>query len=272
VEVDVVEYLVKCGMAPGATERDKCRGDWSLIAFYFLLRIGEYTCKGTRNESKQTVQFRMKDLTFFKKDSLGRLKQLSRLAPDEEIMSADAASLRLGNQKNGWKNVAVSHHSNGLELFDPVRGLGRRYIHIRSHCGDNWDVELSAFFEPGQERQDLWDRDIRSGLKTAAAVLDYHANRGIPIERVDTHSLRIGGANALSLAGYSKPQIQKMGRWRGETFLEYVSESLAEFSKGMSEKMAKNFGYVTLEGGISHDVTEAVVLSEYNVNVSAGAA
>ena len=71
---------------------------------------------------------------------------------------------------------------------------------------------------------------------------------------------------------YFKPQIQKMGRWRGETFLEYVSESIAEFSKGMLEKMSKNFGYVTLEGGLSHDVTETVVFSEYNVNVSAGAA
>jgi hypothetical protein len=39
--------------------------------------------------------------------------------------------------------------------------------------------------------------------------------KGIPIDRIDTHSLRSGGANALSLARYSDTQIQKMGRWRG---------------------------------------------------------
>ena len=40
-------------------------GDWILIAFYFLLRIGEYTMKATRNDTKQTVQFRMMDVAFF---------------------------------------------------------------------------------------------------------------------------------------------------------------------------------------------------------------
>jgi hypothetical protein len=73
--------------------------------------------------------------------------------------------------------------------------------------------------------------------------------RGIPVDRIDTHSLRIGGANAMSLAGYSKKQIQKLGRWRGETFLEYIRESLSDFSEGMSEKMSKCVGYVSLEGG-----------------------
>jgi hypothetical protein len=64
--------------------------------------------------------------------------------------------------------------------------------------------------------EDLQDSDVRSSLKTVAAVLDYPKGRGIPINRIDTHSLRIGGANALSLAGCSKQQIQKMGRvvWR----------------------------------------------------------
>jgi len=76
----------------------------------------------------------------------------------------------------------------------------------------------------------------------------------------------------LSLAGYKKHEIQKMGRWRGETFLEYISDSLSEFSEGMSEKMAKCFGYVSLAGGAFTDVTDTVVAEEYTVNVSSAAA
>jgi hypothetical protein len=64
------------------------------------------------------------------------------------------------------------------------------------------------------------DKIIRQGLKMAATVLEYQESRGIPIERIDTHSLRIGGANALHLAGYSDQEIQKMGRWRSDTFKE----------------------------------------------------
>jgi hypothetical protein len=57
-----------------------------------------------------------------------------------------------------------------------------------------------------------------------------------------------------------------MGRWRGETFLEYIRESLCSFSEGMSEKMKKNFGFVSLEGGVYNDVTETILDSEYNLN------
>jgi hypothetical protein len=273
VEVDVIEHnLVKCSMAPGADSRIKCIADWILIAFYFLLRIGEYTLKGRRNELKQTVQFRMRDVTFFREDENGALKQVSRQAPAAIIVSADASTLTIGNQKNGWKGVCVSHHSNGLEAFDPVRALGRRYVHIRQHTSDP-DTLLSAYFDETGEREDLRDSDVRSSLKTAAAVLDYPRGRGIPIERIDTHSLRIGGANALSLAGYSKQQIQKMGRWCGETFLEYIRESLlSDFSAGMSKKMSKCFGFVCLEGGVYSDVTEEMLTRDYELNVSAGAA
>jgi hypothetical protein len=68
----------------------------------------------------------------------------------------------------------------------------------------------------------------------AAETLKYPTIKGIPIERVNTHSLQSGGANALALAGYSDTQIQKMGRWRGATFKEYVRNELACFSSGLS--------------------------------------
>jgi hypothetical protein len=101
VEIDVVEYLVKCSMAPGADSRMRCVADWILIAFYFLLRIGEYTLKGRkRNENKQTVQFRMEDVTFFKTYD-DRLRQVPWNAPAAIILSADASTFKIDNQKNG---------------------------------------------------------------------------------------------------------------------------------------------------------------------------
>jgi hypothetical protein len=272
VEVDVPEYLVKLGLAKDAEELTKATGDLSLIAFYYLLRVGEYTTKGSRNESKQTVQFRMKDVIFFLEDEYGKLKQLPRDASDEEIMRADCATLRLDNQKNGWRNVCVNHHHNGDELFSPVRGIGRRYIHIRKHMRGNWNTNLSAVWEENGKRLDVTDKHISKGLKLAAAVLEYPEYRGIPIERIDTHSLRIGGANALHLAGYTDREIQKMGQWRGETFKEYVREQLSVFSEGMSRKMQKKFEFVNIEGGSCHDISRTVVGMAYNNGVSSEAA
>ena len=262
VEVDVPEVLAARGSLPYASETHAAVGDWAVIAYFYLLRVGEYTVKRMRNESKQTKQFRMKDVRFFKKDERGRLRMLNRWASAKAIMSADSATLRLDNQKNGWKNVCTNQWSNDETFLNCVRALGRRYLHIRDrvHRRDVWTTFMSAYFVDG-ERHDLSDKDMREGLKWAAAELDYPAERGIPIERVDTHSLRMGGANALALAGYSDTQIQKMGRWRGATFKEYIRDELACFSVGMSKDMSRRFGFVNVAAGLMTDVTDQAVAS-----------
>ena len=70
-----------------------------------------------------------------------------------------------------------------------------------------------------------------------------------PPNRGGTHSLRAGGANALSLAGYSDRDSHKMGRWRGETFKEYIREDLHCFAEGMSTAMTRDFKFVHIAGG-----------------------
>ncbi len=74
--------------------------DLSLIAFYYLLRIAEYTVKGMRNKTKQTIQFKYEDITFFKKNLYGQLRCLPRDVPAHLIATADGATMKLDNQKN----------------------------------------------------------------------------------------------------------------------------------------------------------------------------
>ena len=87
-------------------------------------------------------------------------------------------------------------------------------------------TRLSAHWMNGK-RCDVNDEDIHFFLKWAGRVLDYKGTRNIPVDCIDTHSLRSGGANALSLSGYSDRQITKMGRWKSATFMEYIREELA---------------------------------------------
>jgi hypothetical protein len=269
VEVDVPEFMCMLGLVSGATALASAAGDLALIVFYFLWRVGEYTVKGSRNNSKQTVQFRMKDILFFHRNALGQLRQLSsRRASDEALLNACGATFKLDNQKNGWKNVCVHHEANGDQYYCPVKAAARRFIHVRKHMCNDWDTFFSAYYDENG-RHDVTDKDISVGLKAAATSLNYPVEKGIPIDRIDTHSLRSGGANALSLAGYSDRQIQKMGRWRGKTFMEYIREELACFSTGMSKDMKKTFGFVNIAGGMFHDITDEVIDAEYNVNVSA---
>jgi hypothetical protein len=103
---------------------DQAIGDLTLIAFYYLLCIGEYTVKGTRNDTKQTVQFKYEDVTFFKNNEYGKLRCLPRNAAPSLIANADGATMKLDNQKNGWKGVCIYHEANGKEFLCPVWALG----------------------------------------------------------------------------------------------------------------------------------------------------
>ena len=101
-------------------------------------------------------------------------------------------------------------------------------------------------------------------LKLAAGLLNYPTRKGIPIKRVDTHSLRGGGANALALSDFSDTQIQKMGRWCGATFKEYIREELANFLDGMSKAMKTTFNFMNVAGNAFQDITHMVLTMEYN--------
>ena len=89
-----------------------------------------------------------------------------------------------------------------------VREIGRRFVHITAHKPKD-DTFLSSYWV-GKTKYDVTDADIRAALKFAAGALNYPELTGIPIDRIDTHSLNGGGTNALS--GYSDREIQKMSR------------------------------------------------------------
>jgi hypothetical protein len=220
VEADVPEFLVNLGLSPEARKLDQSIGNLTMIAFYYLLRIGKYTTKGARNNSKQTQEFKLGDITFFAKDKQGNLCCLPRDAPSEQIEAADGATMKLDNQKNGWKGVCVYQEANGDPTHCPVRAWGRHYLHLRANGASKKTVIL-AYFHDGKWLNVTSDH-ISLALKLAARALEYPTIKGIPIQRINTHSQRSGGANALALAGYSNTQIQKMGWWRSATFKEYV--------------------------------------------------
>jgi hypothetical protein len=70
---------------------------------------------------------------FFWNNAQGNLKCLPCDAHTDLIELADGATMKLNNQKNGWKGVCVYQQANGDPIDCPVRALGRQYVHLRSH-------------------------------------------------------------------------------------------------------------------------------------------
>jgi hypothetical protein len=109
---------------------------------------------------------------------------------------------------------------------------------------------------------------VSKALKVAATILDHPTAKGIPINCINTHSVQSGGVKALSLAGNSDTQIQKMGCWRGATFQEYIRKNLACFSKEMSTSMKRKFNFVNIKGNVFNTITNNLIDCEYDINVS----
>ena len=114
--------------------------------------------------------------------------------------------------------MCVYQEHKGDEIFSLVRSLGRHCVSIRKEL-INKKTYLSSYWVWGRQKY-LTAENMSAALKFAATTFNYPSLKDISIEILDHHSLRYGGANELSLAGYSDRDIQKMGIWRGETFKE----------------------------------------------------
>jgi hypothetical protein len=165
----------------------------------------------------------------------------------------------------------VYHESNGNAWHCPVRALARCYLHL-CDMGADMKTFLSAHYNDKGQRSDIINEDVSKALKAAAPVLDYPTAKGISVDHIDTHSLQSGGANTLSVAGYSDTQSQKIGRWRGATFKEYIQEELVCFSEGMLTSMKKKFDFVNIAGNALNTNTDNLIDREHEINVSAASA
>ena len=247
---DLPAFAVEWGNRKGTTPFQQAVGDLIVIAFYYLLRIGEYTAKTRRKSRTRTRQFRVMDVTFFVRDDDGYLVALAVDASAKDIMRAEAATLRISNQKNGHAGACVHHTARKGETWAcPVRALGRRVLHVRRHSKSGKAFLCSYWDDIG--RGNVTDDNVRYAVKVAAASLKY-PERGIPIARVDTHSLRSGGACALKIAGYRDTVIQKMGRWKADSkaWLEYIQQQLSTFSAGMADAMGRVERFTNMEGAV----------------------
>jgi len=184
-----------------ATAKEEAVGDLGLIAFFYLLRVGEYTQKQKLSLTR-TIQFRFRDFAFKKSNTI-----ISRDASEVELLEATGATLRLINQKNSVRG-AVIHRSPMEGRFCPVKALVLRYIHLRNHHASLY-MTISTYWDH-LGSGNVTDVDIRLAIRCSMLTLDLVKN-GITEDRVVTHSLRAGGAMAIKFAGGDRDDIKNWG-------------------------------------------------------------
>ena len=228
VPVAVVNHLVAVGQK-SASDKLQASCDMSTIAFYFLLRVGEYTGH-RRKERRRTKQFRACDIIFYDaSDTI--IPNTSTLA---HLYTATTAVMRITNQKNGTRGSRISHTPSGT-VACPVRALARRVHYIMSHspCTDQ-DI-ISTYISPiTKEARPLQSSDINKIIKSTVGLLGLD-KKGFPPDSVSSHSLRAGGAMAMHLNGIDRDKIRKdstLDFFSGPLFPDYALELLGYPSNG----------------------------------------
>jgi hypothetical protein len=205
IPVATVERAAAYHQAPN-TCLTRATADLVATAFFFLLRVGEYTMPQA-NVRTRTVQFRVQDVTFRQKNGT----VISNTAPLAQLLQAASVTLWLDNQKNGQRGATI-HHTSCPTWFCPVKALARRVASILSQ-GCLPATPLS-FVSPGVH---VLAQHVKALVHQAAIDTNLVA-QGYDLKRISTHSLRASGAMALKLQGVDDSLIMKIGRWRGLTF------------------------------------------------------
>lgn len=214
------------GMSPNP--RLRTVANLVVLAFFFLLRVGEYTASTDKRE-KQTVPIRRQDVKLWRNH-----QPLDHGLPFEELIKADAVTIRLENQKNGFKGAILHHCASGRALC-PVRSAVL-LVHPIAHL--QRDTGLGTYISADGAIRRVKAAEVRACVQVGA-VGDGLPARGYDLDRIGSHSLRSGGATHLKLCGCDELTIMKLGRWSSNTYLRYIQTQIGDIACGLATKMAK---------------------------------
>lgn len=208
-------------------ERLRVTADLIVVAYFYLLRICEYT---QSSRPTRTVPLRRQDIQLWNQGAI-----IAHTAPLADLLRATGATINLENQKNGKKGGVVHHAASGDPDLDPIPALAR-LVHRIAHLPAT--TPLGTFELAPTRLQRVSPGDITSAVRLGA-IGDNLADAGYSLDRIGSHSLRSGGAINLALNGYDQVVIMKMGRWSSNTFLTYIQSQIGELTQGISTSMAR---------------------------------
>lgn len=207
-----------------------------LLAFFFLLRPGEYTDATTGDSNSKP--FLLSSVQLF----IGPRRLDFATATDAELNAATFASLTFDNQKNGVRGEVIGLSTSGDTIVCPVRALARRVIHLRTNNAPANTPLSRCFFnnKTFKVTPSLITKTLRECVTFLGPELGFLA------KDVSARCLRAAGANALLLAKVDSDIIRLIGRWRSDEMLRYLhvqaAPLMAQYSRRMLE--AGNYTFI----------------------------
>jgi hypothetical protein len=226
IPVSVLHQVMQiANNSPAGCHFMRAVADMVSLAFFFLLRPGEYT--GNKSD---TTPFRALDVVLYRsQDDPLDLRSCS----EADMLNAVFCTLEFTSQKNGVRGEVIGLAPSGHPLLCPCRALARRIIHFR-RFNIAFDKPIASFFTG--KLVHVKPADITSTLRNAVALFDSHRLGFRPAD-VSARSMRAAGAMALLCANVDSNVIRLLGRWRSDEMLRYLHVQARPLMKEFAPKM-----------------------------------
>jgi hypothetical protein len=226
IPIKIIRHAVNTAYAtndPG----NRAIADMIIIAFFFLLRPGEYT--GTVSD---TSPFRLQDVQF----GVGSLRATAVAIPLDVLARVTFATLTFTNQKNAVRGEVIGLGRSGEPFFCPVLALRRRVTYLRQHNLPS-DTPLATYLHRGRPTF-IAPADITTLLRASAALLG--PNLGFLPTDINVRSLRAAGAMALLCAHVDDNIIRLIGRWKSDQMLRYLHLQAEPIMRNFARRMLQD--------------------------------
>ena len=222
IPVQVIHRIARVAMA-SRNEELMAISDMITIAYFFLLRPGEYT------SSRTTTPFSLQDVGLY----CGGQRFEVLTSSIHAIRSSTNSSLEFTTQKNAVRGEVIAHGASTDPVVCPTAALVRRVLHLR-HAGAAPNRLLAAYHN-GRSWGCVTPSDISDALR--GAVRHLGPTLGFLPSDVSARSLRAAGAMALLCSGVDTDMIKLIGRWRSDEMLRYLHVQARPVMQGFARQM-----------------------------------
>lgn len=235
VPITLILHILQSAHTTPIIARSMVIADLITVAFYYLLRPGEYTGVGHADQP-----FLLQDVQLHNGDRCLDIASASI----SDITAATAASYTLTRQKNGIGNETLSHGRSNHPLCCPVQATIRLLLYHRAQRTPH-HLPIASYYTTEIHRLvRVTALDVTSRLKAAATALQ--PVTGIPAAEISARSLRAGGAMALMCANIDCNVIQMLGRWHSDSMIRYLHVQAQPIINRLSARMFNDGHYTFL--------------------------
>ena len=218
---------------------DMSMADMICIAFFFLLRPGEYTGITTDDAA-----FSLNDVYLY----LGKRKLPLATATDAELKASTSCALHFTTQKNLRKGDVIAQSSSHHSRCCPVKALVRLVLRHREHFRSknipfDGTVQLASYYS-NNRRLRIRSEAVTVHIKEAARA-SFHTT-GISATDLTARSLRAGGAMALLCGHCDSDTIKLLGRWHSDAMMRYLHQEAQPVLQQLAKKMFNSGRYTFL--------------------------